>query len=176
MMSKISCTSSGDKTHGGLVQHQHGSVAHQRTAHGQHLLLAAGHGARQLLAALLQAGEQGRTPFPCWRQWWKSGWVYAPMSRFSSTVMCRNTWRPSGTCARPLSTILWARTPLMLLPLYSTSPVRGFKRPEMVFRVVDLPAPLAPIRVTISPALTVEGDILYGVDVAVVDVDAVHLQ
>ena len=46
------------KAHGGLVQHQHGGVAHQGTAHSQHLLFAAGHGARQLLAALLQAGEQ----------------------------------------------------------------------------------------------------------------------
>ena len=44
------------KTHGGLVQHQHGSVAHERTSHGQHLLLAAGHGARQLLAAMVEAG------------------------------------------------------------------------------------------------------------------------
>ena len=46
------------KAHGRLVQHQHGSVAHQCTAHSQHLLLAAGHGTGQLLAALLQAGEQ----------------------------------------------------------------------------------------------------------------------
>ena len=46
------------KTHGRLVQHQHGGVAHQRAAHGQHLLFAAGHGAGQLLAAFLQAGEQ----------------------------------------------------------------------------------------------------------------------
>ena len=37
------------------------------------------------------------------------------------------------------------------VPLYRMSPVLGFSRPEMVFRVVDLPAPLAPIRVTISP-------------------------
>ena len=33
-------------------------------------------------------------------------------------------------------------------------PVRGASRPEMVLRVVDLPAPLAPIRVTISPSST----------------------
>ena len=46
------------KTHGGLVQHQHGGVAHQGAAHGQHLLLAAGHGTGQLLPALFQAGEQ----------------------------------------------------------------------------------------------------------------------
>ena len=33
-------------------------------------------------------------------------------------------------------------------------PVREWSRPEMVCRVVDLPAPLAPMRVTISPAFT----------------------
>ena len=46
----------------------------------------------------------------------------------------------------------------------------------MVFRVVDLPAPLAPIRVTISPFLHLEGDALDGVDAAVIDVDVVNLQ
>ena len=51
-----------------------------------------------------------------------------------------------------------------------------WSRPEMVFRVVDLPAPLAPIRVTISPSFTSKGDALDGVDAAVVDVDVVDFQ
>ena len=51
------------QTHGRLVQHQQLGMAHQRPAHSQHLLLAAGHGARQLFAALLQAGEQGEHLF-----------------------------------------------------------------------------------------------------------------
>ena len=38
-------------------------MAHQRTAHGQHLLLAAGEGAGNLLAAFLQAGELGEYGF-----------------------------------------------------------------------------------------------------------------
>ena len=33
-------------------------------------------------------------------------------------------------------------------------PVREWSSPETVWRVVDLPAPLAPIRVTISPGFT----------------------
>ena len=41
----------------------------------------------------------------------------------------------------------------------------------MVGRVVDLPAPLAPIRVTISPSFDGEGDALEGVDGAVIDVE-----
>ena len=51
------------QAHRRFIQHQHGGVAHQRTAHGQHLLLTAGHGARQLFAALLQAGEQFKDLF-----------------------------------------------------------------------------------------------------------------
>jgi len=31
---------------------------------------------------------------------------YAPICKFSSTVICWKMWRPSGTCARPCSTIL----------------------------------------------------------------------
>ena len=33
-------------------------------------------------------------------------------------------------------------------------PVRERRRPESVFKVVDLPAPFAPIRATISPSFT----------------------
>lgn len=42
----------------------------------------------------------------------------------------------------------------MGFPWKRTSPCRGFTRPLMVRRVVVLPAPLEPIRVTISPSST----------------------
>ena len=42
----------------------------------------------------------------------------------------------------------------MLDPSKEMEPLRGLTRPAMAFSVVDLPAPLAPIRVTISPAGT----------------------
>ena len=48
----------GSQAHGGLVQHQQFGMAHKRAAHGQHLLLAARQGAGDLLAALLQTGEE----------------------------------------------------------------------------------------------------------------------
>ena len=86
----------------------------------------------------------------------ESGLAQVPEGRHVFLHMTVDENLDMGAYTQPASTILWARTPLMLLPLYSTSPVRGFKRPEMVFRVVDLPAPFAPIRVTISPALTVK--------------------
>ena len=80
--------------------------------------------------------------------------VKAPISRFSWTLICRKTRRPSGTWARPRLTSLWAGTPVMLSPWKVMEPVRAWSRPEMVCKVVVLPAPLAPIRVTISPSST----------------------
>ena len=78
----------------------------------------------------------------------------APMSRFSCTDIWRKIRRPSGTSASPLETTLWLGTWFKGSPMNSIWPVLLWSRPEMVFRVVDLPAPLAPIRVTISPSLT----------------------
>ena len=54
----------------------------------------------------------------------------------------------------PMDTTLLAGTPAMFFPLNSTWPLRGLSSPATVFSVVDLPAPFAPISVTISPSLT----------------------
>ena len=45
----------GRQAHGGLVQQQHFGPAHECAAHGQHLLLAARHGAGQLVFAFFEA-------------------------------------------------------------------------------------------------------------------------
>ena len=45
------------QAHGGLIQHQELGPAHQRPRHGQHLLLAAGEGAGNLLFPLPEAGK-----------------------------------------------------------------------------------------------------------------------
>ena len=47
------------QAHGGLIHQHNAGIGHQGPAGGQHLLLAAGEGARQLLPALLQPGEVG---------------------------------------------------------------------------------------------------------------------
>ena len=54
----------------------------------------------------------------------------------------------------PRPTILLAPTPTMPFPSKVIMPLRGFSRPETVFSVVLLPAPFAPISVTISPSFT----------------------
>ena len=68
--------------------------------------------------------------------------------------MLRNTRRPSGTCASPISTMRCGAVERMSCPSKAISPVRVRSRPEMVLSVVLLPAPLAPMSVTISPSST----------------------
>ena len=48
----------GGQAQGGLIHHNDLGAGHQGAAHGQHLLLAAGQGARGLPGPLLQTGEQ----------------------------------------------------------------------------------------------------------------------
>ena len=47
----------GRKAHRRLVEHEQLGLGHERAAHGEHLLLAAGEGAGHLGAALLEARE-----------------------------------------------------------------------------------------------------------------------
>ena len=62
--------------------------------------------------------------------------------------------RPSGAWPIPRITSSCGGTWLMSAPSSSTEPWRGWSRPLIVRSVVVLPAPLAPIRVTISPRRT----------------------
>ena len=76
------------------------------------------------------------------------------MRRFSSTVMVPNSCRRSGTCARPARTIAEvARRPIEV-PSKRMSPADSVTSPMTVLSSVLLPAPLAPISATISPAAT----------------------
>ena len=64
-------------------------------------------------------------------------------------------WRPSGDSATPNSTISWAGTRVMFWPRKVIVPELAGVSPEIERRVVDLPAPFEPIKVTISPSSTV---------------------
>jgi len=76
------------------------------------------------------------------------------MRRFSATVMRGKTRRPSGDCASPRRITAWVGRPAMSRPASRMRPARGFGSPQIVISSVDLPAPLAPISVTISPGMT----------------------
>ena len=71
------------------------------------------------------------------------------------TVMRGNSRRPSGLCAIPLLTIVCGAAVAISRPSKRIEPCRGRLRPLIARRVVDLPAPFAPINVTISPSPTV---------------------
>ena len=73
------------------------------------------------------------------------------MRRFSSTVSSGKTSRPSGTWLMPRRTIQAGSRLWISPPSKRTCPLLGSMMPEMVFRMVDLPAPLAPSTVTILP-------------------------
>src|SRR3990172_4518471 len=80
--------------------------------------------------------------------------VKAPSSRFSRTVIREKIRRPSGDEAIPLRTPWSGGRPSIRSSSRRMRPCRGRSSPRTVFRVVVLPAPLAPIMVTISPRST----------------------
>ena len=68
--------------------------------------------------------------------------------------MREKSLRPSGDWEMPRLTILCAGACVMSSPRNRMLPVRGWLSPLMERSVVDFPAPLAPISVTISPSRT----------------------
>ena len=75
----------------------------------------------------------------------------APIRRFSVTVRRAKIRRPSGTWTMPLAMISWAGNFARSSPSRRIRPLCGRTSPLIELRVVLLPAPLPPIRATISP-------------------------
>ena len=75
------------------------------------------------------------------------------MRRLSRIDRNGNTSRPSGTWLMPSRTTASGSMPSMRRPSNSIEPFCGAITPEMVFKMVVLPAPLAPSTVTICPAI-----------------------
>src|SRR6266511_2439926 len=80
--------------------------------------------------------------------------MYAPISRFSCTVMPGKMPRPSGAWLMPRTTRRSARSFVMSSPAKRMRPDATGRMPEIARIVVDLPAPFAPIRATTSPSST----------------------
>ena len=163
------------EAHRRLVEQQQLGPPHQRAPDREHLLLAAGHGPGLLVEPLLAAAGRGSStrsrsaaiPALSLRR-------NAPRSRFSVDGHAREDPAPLGRLADAARRR--SRDPAMPVigrPWNMIVPCLGLSSPEMVRRVVDLPAPLEPISVTISPSLTVRRQPLHRGDVAVVDVDVV---
>src|SRR3954469_4240523 len=77
-----------------------------------------------------------------------------PISRFSRTLSAGKTRRPSGTSAMPAAVRAWAGSRVTSTPSKKILPFVESIDPATPRRVVLLPAPLAPIRLTISPSAT----------------------
>src|SRR3954466_5125504 len=77
-----------------------------------------------------------------------------PISRFSRTLSAGKTRRPSGTSAMPAAVRAWAGSRVTSTPSKRILPFLESIDPATPRRVVLLPAPLAPIRLTISPSAT----------------------
>src|SRR6516162_5312031 len=87
----------------------------------------------------------------------KSLRICAPATRFSSTVRFSNTRLPSKTWTTPRLTTSngnsrSSRSPLSSTLPFVTGPRSVRNKPAIAFRVVDLPAPLAPRRVVMCPS------------------------
>ncbi len=64
-------------------------------------------------------------------------------------------WRPSGDCEIPSRTMSCGGSRLISSPSKRIDPGPDGESPEIDRSVVDLPAPLEPMSVTISPSSTV---------------------
>ena len=89
-----------------------------------------------------------------WSRWPRRHRAKPPSSRLSSTDISPNSSRFSGTRPTPASTMASTLGRAIGCPPSLSVPVEP-SRPMMAFSSVDLPAPLGPMTVTISPSPTV---------------------
>ena len=101
----------------------------------------------------------------------RCGLSIAPICRFSSTVMRGKMRRPSATARCPAARSRASACCVMSRPSKTIVPARARGLPQMVIISVVLPAPLAPISVTISPGATCKLDAFERLDPPVVGVD-----
>ena len=138
-----------------LVEQQQRAAGQQRAADRQHLLLAAGQRAAALVQALLQAREQGEDLLDVLRR------TSAPLAGHRTHLQvlehghAREDAPALGRLADAEIDDVVGGEPGDVAALVddpARAPPCGL--PQMVISRVDLPAPLAPMMVTISPCST----------------------
>ena len=154
MISKIFSTKIGASPIDGSSSMSSFGSRHQRPPDRAHLLLAAGQRARLLVLALGEPREEREDAVETLLMPERSLRWKAPISRFSITLMRGKRRRPSGDWLMPILTTLCGGSSVMSVPWKWIVPSRGWLRPLIERSVVDLPAPFAPISVTISPSCT----------------------
>src|SRR5262245_48970649 len=136
-----------------LVEQKKAWLCHQSAGNRQHLLFAARQRPAALRDSLLQPRKHSQYAIKV-RLKCNGSAVVAPICRFSSTVIREKIRRPSGDCASLSFAISCVGRCVMFWPAKSIVPSRARGLPQTVIINVDFPAPLAPIKVTISPSLT----------------------
>ena len=153
-----------------LVDRERARLGHQRATDRDHLLLAARGSSGGAVAQLVQLRQQGVDALETLARLARGGGgsgasrstisvrnerPNAPSRRFASTGRLGKTWRPSGTCVSPRRTTWFGVLPVTSSPATRTVPPAGRTTPQTALRSEDLPAPLAPMSATRSPAPSV---------------------
>ena len=179
MVWKISRTSSGASPSDGSSSSSSARPRHQRAADRQHLLLAARERARRSGGGARAGAGTARNT--CVAVLLDPGAVLAPVGAELEVVLDRQVREHHAALGRVrrcrAPTISCARHARDVAALErDRAPRAPGTRPEIVRSSVVLPAPLAPISVTISPASARSDDALQRVDRAVVDVEVLDLE
>ena len=167
----------GREAHRRLVEEQDLGVGHQAAAHGQHLLLATAERPGDLVLALLEAREQGERPLDPFRD----GGLVLDDEGAHLEVLGHGQPGEDPASLRDLDDALghdlvgrdFGRDPRRRA---GSGPDCGRTRPLIELSVVLLPAPLPPMRATISPWMTSSEMPAQGVDAAVEGVDVLDRQ
>ncbi len=143
-------------------------LAHQRAAHRQHLLLAAGQRAGELLAALLEARKQRVDALDRGLRAAAASMRKAPSCEIVLDIHGPEQFAMLGHEAEPARDAILDVEPGRSCPANDTRPFSG-RMPMMALSSVVLPAPLAPMMVTISLAPTSSETAAHGLDLAIGD-------
>ena len=153
--SKIAWTTSGARPSDGSSSSSTLGSGHQRARDREHLLLAARERAAALRDRSFRRGKSAKTFSRSAARFWRSRRrIRAHLEVLGHRQVRRR--RPSlrGRGRAPRDQRVGRRPVDPVRPKRRTSPAEGRTSPMIARSVVDLPAPLAPISVTISPART----------------------
>ena len=130
-------------------------TAHQGAADGEHLLLAAGHGAGLLLDTFFEAREEVEDAVHVLRAPEAIVPVVGAHLQVFEDRHAVEDLAPLRALGDALGDHVVGGTPWISSPAKMILPSLGGRIPWMERRVVVLPAPLEPMRVTTSPSSTV---------------------
>ena len=156
-----------------LVHQQHARIGHQRAADGEHLLLAAGQIARDLVRRSASRGNMAKTVCLGPRRMAAAGVLGARRDHqvfaHGQALETRGGLAAPARRRAPRSFPAAAASPAA--PNTSTLPARGGSSPTLTFMQVDLPAPLRPEQPEQTALAERERHLLQHVAIAVIGVD-----